>query len=745
MTATFFDKNNSWLFKIFFFLVCLSLLVPLVNFKDLLFPFVTSKAFLFRIAIELALPFYIFFLFTEKQFRPKITNPLTASLLAFFCLSLVSMLVGVNAHRSFWGNLERMGGIYYLAHLLLLYFYLLLISKKDPFYFTRFLKFLVWVAVGVSINGIFGKLGWVTLSPDMSLPSRVSSTLGNPIFLASYLVLPLGFALYFAITSKILRSRYWYYTASFLILTVIFLTGTRGAFLGLLAGLFLGLILYLFNANWDIKKRIGALGLVVIVAVTAGGLAVQNFSSGGFGSGRLFNFSDSNAKARLVQWQAALQGFLDRPFLGIGSENYYFVANKYYNPQQHSFDKSWFDKPHNYFLEILVTGGVLGLLAFLFFIGTAFWALIAAYKKNFLSLGGAAVFVFAWAAYQVQNFFVFDTVSASISSFVFLAFTAYFLESRENVEKQPNKAKLVSVKPGVVFYSGLAAVFYLIYLTNILPMVLAKNINFGLTAYTSKTGSDFKLSFDFFKKAIAMDLNYDNSELFLKFSSMALSISQTQEPQSLQLVKDIQTAAIDFGKKTAEQNPTNPVNWYYLAALRYFQSVTLGQKLDLAALSDLERAGFLAPNRPEIYYLNIQFKVAINELEQALVLAEEYNKIYPNYSQSAWQVAWVNYRLNRLEEAYTYASKALDLGYKLETLNEFQLLIDYHTQRNNFGEAIKLYEEAITAQPNNKNTYLGLVRAYGLNGQLLEARQLAEEIIAVDPTLREDLAKWLKK
>ncbi|MEK7161304.1 MAG: hypothetical protein AAB729_01285 [Patescibacteria group bacterium] len=107
---------------VFFSLVVLSLTASWWVFKDLLFPYVTSKAFFFRICIELALPLYIYLLLENKQLRPNWKNPLHIAVMAFLVVNIISSFSGVDVIRSLWGNFERMGGAFYLGHLTLLYF-----------------------------------------------------------------------------------------------------------------------------------------------------------------------------------------------------------------------------------------------------------------------------------------------------------------------------------------------------------------------------------------------------------------------------------------------------------------------------------------------------------------------------------------------------------------------------------------------------------------------------------------------
>src|ERR1035437_4098679 len=116
---------------IFFILVSLALLSPLWVFKDLLFPFITSKAFAFRIFIELALPCYVYLLVRRRDYRPSWKNPLVLAMLGFLLFSFIASFAGVNQNRSLWGNFERMGGAYYVAHLTLLAMYVMMLGQIE--------------------------------------------------------------------------------------------------------------------------------------------------------------------------------------------------------------------------------------------------------------------------------------------------------------------------------------------------------------------------------------------------------------------------------------------------------------------------------------------------------------------------------------------------------------------------------------------------------------------------------------
>src|SRR6185295_18637799 len=152
-------------------------------------------------------------------------------------------------------------------------------------YLQRFLKVLLWVGVVVAGNGIFGWLKLPTFVVDPSLPGRVSSTLGNPIYLGSFLIIPLFLSLFFSQQAENLTRRAGYYFLAFLCLAGIFLSGTRGAAVGLLLAGFIAAVIYFFLTPKRVIKLYGfvAVGFLVVLAAA------------------LFNFSDKLPQGSTIQ------------------------------------------------------------------------------------------------------------------------------------------------------------------------------------------------------------------------------------------------------------------------------------------------------------------------------------------------------------------------------------------------------------------------------------------------------------
>jgi O-antigen ligase/tetratricopeptide (TPR) repeat protein len=725
------------MFRIFRYLVYLTLLTPFLVSKSFLFPFVTTKAFYFRIIIELALPFYLFLLIVNKKFRPNLKNPLNLLVIIFWAITLVTSLTGVNMQRSLWGNFERMGGAYYLLHLSFFYFYLVFMAQRSPKIFQFFLKLVLWVSAAIAVYSVFTTWGMHPIIPDPSLPGRASAFFGNPIYLGSFLVLPLFLTLWFFARAEKLAWKIVYFAVAFVEALSIFYSGTRGAAVGLVLGAVFASLTFLFFYKGK-RKKTGI--ILVFTGFLAIGFAFFAATNVPYLRQRMraFNLVDSNTESRILQWKVALEGYKDYPILGVGTENYYIVANKYYNPEISKYDKSWFDKPHNYVLEILVTTGIFGLLSYL---GLAFLCLAAlykAYKKSLISLFEGCVLLAGFLAYQFQNLFVFDNVSSSLIYFVILAFAAFlWIES----EYSPNSAR-DGQKSAMGFNFG-ASIFvvsfivsaYLVYATNYVPGKISKNVNFGY-AYASY---DPEKSYEYFHTAASLPFNFDPGESGSKYAGSAINWAQGGAKESV--AAQGLDESISLLEKAVRYQKNYPIFWIQLSSSYLVKSMKNGQNLP-DAIDAAQKAIDLAPKRNEARQYLIRIRQMQNNLPEALKLAEENLQMYPDNPGIIWQEGQIQAQMGKMDEALKDAQEAFNKNFAPNSFSELYWLLGFYNTTNNISEIIKLYEKYPSLLSNDD--YINLVMLYKQSGQAEKAQWLAGNIIKTYPDLKPKVEKALK-
>ncbi len=710
-------------------MVIAALLTPFWVFKELLFPFITSKAFYLRILVEITLPLYVYLLMKYPQYRPSWKNPLTISITAFLFLNFIAAIFGVNPLRGIWGNFERMGGVFYLAHLTMLYFYVLLLGQMGGRYMRWFLDAVIWSAALITLDGILVQLTHNHfLLSDPSYP-RVSGTFGNPIFIASYLVIPMFLSCYY----MVLEDRRWlkivYGIVAFCELYLIVLSQTRGAVVGVAAALFVGGVTYVFLTKQKQVRKWGIIAVVIFIALTATAFTQHAKFKKGSLPYRVLNLKDSNTESRLIQWGVALKGYTHYPILGVGPEDYYFLSNKYYNPAIYQYDPSWFDKPHNYLIEVLVTTGIVGFGAYAAILGFFIWILYRAYKKDLLSLMEFCLLLSGFLAYEFQNLTVFDTISASLMFFAFLGFGAFLWQESMEVKK-PNLKGLDAFF--IAISTGLTAVvmIYVIYVCNVYGIRIAKDINYGY-AYSTV---DPQIAYNYFQTAGSLPFDFDPIQFSSKYADFASALAANPGGQSPQFVNQVMQDAITAQQDAINEISNDPTAWQELSNLYLNESIVNKTSPDPKALEAADEAISLAPRRPEPLLQMARVELIQNNLtgaEQTLLKLLSY---IPEEQQASFELALVYNYSEQTAKAVPYAEQALAEGFTPTQAAQIDWLAQYYTQKQDWSDAERIFQMAVKIDPANFNDDFNLAQVYYELGQKSQAVSLAQQVARTDPS-----------
>ena len=385
------------------------LLVP----KDMFFLYVVGKNFAFRVIVEMIFAVWVLLALTYKEYRPRI-SPIFLAVFLFTIIVGLADIFGVNPYKSLWSNYERMDGFVTLLHLVAytLVWGTVLNTEKLRMWFWRIT---IFVSVIVSIDAL-----WQLVSTSKT---RLDSTLGNPIYLAVYVLFHIFIAIILAVGRRTsVSEKYVLGVVALLEMVVLYLTASRGAVLGFVGGMFIATAGIAITEKKNKKVKAIAIGAVLtVLLVVSGFIAVRNtsFVQDSQVLKRFANISLSHGTvmARTYVWGIALQGFKEHPMLGWGQENFNYVFNKYYDPRMYA-QEQWFDHAHNVFLDWLVSAGVLGLLAYV----AIFLALLyGIYRARGVTIVQKWLFVGLIAAYAFHNLTVFDNITSYILIFAIIA------------------------------------------------------------------------------------------------------------------------------------------------------------------------------------------------------------------------------------------------------------------------------------------------------------------------------------
>ncbi len=427
---------------------------PLIVANSYFFPFITGKAFYFRILVELAFASWLILAFLDAKYRPKFTA-LTIGVSLFALIALIADLLGMNPIRSIVSNFERMEGWLVVVHLWMFYMattHLFGFGEEGKRMWHRWFNFSLVIAFVISIYGILQLTGNATVHQGST---RIDASLGNAAYMAVYMLMHIGIAVYMSFVARvrqIINSGFlqWVYPIlAVLFGFIIFETQTRGTALGLIGGIMLSLALYAIFGRGELKKSRWISGSVIVVIILIGVIFWMNRTSTFIKDNEVLNrlatisWNDTKTQARGYIWPMAISGALERPIFGWGQENFNYIFNANYEPKMWA-QEQWFDRAHSVFLDWLVASGFVGLIAYL---ALYVLALIAIWRRSQLSIAQKSVLTGLIAGYAIHNIFVFDNLASYVFFFAILGFVgSSSISNRKSITSVKNGGQILSQK-----------------------------------------------------------------------------------------------------------------------------------------------------------------------------------------------------------------------------------------------------------------------------------------------------------
>ncbi len=392
-------------------------------------------------------------------------------------------------------------------------------------------------------------------------------------------------------------------------------SGTRGAFIGLVAAVVGFAIVYLFigRIRWIRVAAVSLLGVLAVLALLVGVARntsfIQNLGDVNPLIGQIVNTGaadDNSPRSRLASLKAGLRGFADRPILGWGPENYSIAYDRHVGAESFIGVADSYDQAHNKLLEELTTKGILGLLAYL-----ALWLVMMRViirrarsepdrEQAFLLFIGAALL-----GYFVQNLFLFDTPGTIVQFVLLLGFAAHLETTQPGsvsvMDEGPTRDRLKEMEP-----AGQGVMW----LTSLMALVL---VGFGIftiawqpyratqtVLQTLRSGISWNQRMVLFERSIEGFPPLANYPRIIMFNLLA---SNWENIPDESVVKDLK-GDDSFVKVVAEDAlAAEPEEWrIYLALAGLYQSAAPDdQTLLEVSRGYIETAQGLAPERPEVY------------------------------------------------------------------------------------------------------------------------------------------------
>lgn len=633
--------------------LALVLLTPLIVMSPPLpfgfFPYVVGKALYAHTLIEIALGMWIVLALRHPSYR----IPHSRLLLIFgiyILIAFMAAIFGVSPQRSLWSNYERMTGVVSLTHWFL--YMVILVSVFRSWADWRVLfKINLGVGFVVCLLGVSQHFD-IWLLGFMQETNRLDITLGNATYVGTYMLVNvlIGFALLGYSLSKptetvvngvvssqtrknrkkrIQRNREssseirtlietaklgFLALAIILHLWILFLSASRGALIGLLAGLLAFSIGYIMWGKDGRIKFISATifsSVIFLVLVIGIGYNTTVFSKIASSNTMLHRISevgsqDNSLKGRINSGKLGLIGFVHRPILGWGPENFSVAYDRHLTTDVVADSSTTFDQAHNKLIEELTTKGILGFSAYL-----AIW-IYALYvvrlrvreqskEHQVVTLWLGAAFV----GYFIQNLFLFDSPGTMGQFFLLLGYIVYLeatsvpkIASTSTTTKTSRLGTAHGSKQylrsdiSTVMLIGVIGVIVgvLIYLINYSPYKASQKI---LYTYISSIGWDRRMGlFDEAFQTFPPLANYPRVMMFKRLVNEwdELTIPQTEAALNI---------AAREGYKAIKNQPEEWRVYTSLGAI-YQNATTIDPDYVWQARALIDKAVELAPARIEV-------------------------------------------------------------------------------------------------------------------------------------------------
>lgn len=705
-------------------------------YKRFLFPYISSKQIFFNIIIEILFVIWLAFIIKYPAWRPK-KSWISIGLIVFFAAILISCFTGVDFNLSFWGDVERMLGVFHLLHFLAFYFIIITVMRtRDDW--LNLLTASVGAAVLISLYSF--KINY--------------STIGNSAYVGGYLIFNIYFALILFFSRRNLAFRLSLSPAVLLMLVVLEKTTVAGAYVGLGASFLLLLLLYgALNKNKKIK--IGTLSaavvscvLILLIFTSRDSAFVQNNNFLRFLTGEM-SLSKNTFQTRLLSWKAAWLDFSNHPVLGTGFGNYSITFDKYFDPKFYNYTRSetYFDRAHNNLIDIVSTAGLAGLLTYLSIFAAVGYYLLKGFKKGGIVLHDFVLLTSLIAAYFIQNLAVFDSLVTYFSLIITLGFI-YWLSEPGKIMPVAKDEAFVNREIYVLFFVGIIALG-VIYQYNVKP---AKMLYGTINGQYVIARGDLSGGVEEYKKALRYDtvLDRDSRSSLVQVVTASQSLFSNLDRQTAEEIMDY---AISLAEENIKYNPADSL-----------AQMQLAQALNTAASLQTERADKFfyysnraeeavdksiaaSPKRVPIYFVKTQIYLTRGEKDKAIETLKYAVGLNEEYPDSYCQLAKILLFYKDEAGGYEAMDKCIDLdgANSLSPASVVRQMVNHYLEKKDMEKVLKLYERLSGLEENNAEIWANLANLYAQAGRKEEAKNAALKAVVLNPAMKETAEKFIQR
>jgi len=722
-------------------------------------------------------------------------TPLTYPVLAYITVVLSSTIFSLNRTISVFGYYEHYEGLFTTIGYVIIFFTILTYFKRQHVFYIIFA-----VSIAVFLSSIYGVMQFLYYDPvswkewqDVDDRLKIVSTFGNPVFFSGYIVcvFPLilvGFLIQLKHASiKTIRGKYltaFLFTVLILMLFNLYITKTRGAWLGFISSLLcVTVLLYLeFIVKHRIKFIISASCFIVFFGLLIGciykhsinqllyllkqkgdiAVALTGMNTGDSISRNYFMNTRSGQSIlyRIIQYKSALDIIRDRPLTGIGPDMLSSVLPRYaFNHYKQSPYTPKFENVlgiHNDILDKATTCGVIGLGTYLWIIVT----FVTFVKRRFIRIERNDRLILSGllaclVGYLVQQQFNVIEYTITLHFWIFLAASVVLVDptkEKDSTERIATKKQL-SQGRSPVKATRQAFPTVLSYLCYLLIMgMLVYGLSYLISIYKAdvmhKKGSDF-LAYATTHQQSGNELSKNPYwERGLEYYKASILYNPRQTVYRYQLCeaylfmlrKDLNN--IDLIRQTIKEceeiiriDPNEDFALNYLAnaydLLEYNTKKDYSDKIILTC----ERAISINPYKLSYYDCLGTYYIKKGLYEKAVLMYKQIFHMKSDYPRIAEKLTnaykpFIKYLIGqeRLDDAGRLLCEIQTMPHQDEIyLKKLKTLL--HGKRGQWEDVIKESEQILLAKSDDIDAYQNIATAYYVMKKYDEAKKILEKIL----------------
>lgn len=735
------------------------ILVVACGFFSLLFvpsvhiPFFLGKAMLFTSALALAGFVFILSVLRMGTLTIRMSLPIVGIWLVALSTVLSAMFSGDTLDSMFGSGLDS-----YTASFALLMAVTMTAMGIFAGHHARLMRLYVTIVLSALLLSIFHFSRLIFGGEVLSL-GIFSSTTASPI--GSWNGLAIFYGLIVLLSLLAIRQLPLSVIGRYVVMVVAVLSlgmlaiinfGTVWWVLLLVAGSFtlFGLSKYFWRKeanDSDSKDSWHSIAVAVLIVAISTAFLVFGTQLGGAISGKL-NVSFTEVRPSLTATLDLTKvAFNESPIFGAGPNRFADLWREHKDPSinQTIFWNTRFDSGFSFILTHIIGTGLLGLVAWMFFLST-------------LLLSGIK---FIFRAIATDRFWYFIGFSSFVSSIYFWIMSLVYVPPPAililaTITSGVFVVSYAKLFPGPSFTLSVEKSRNYGFVLVVLAILVVSASGYGVYAMGKQALGHYEFSkavisgsqsgsVEDVEAGVVSAFNLTRNHIFARelafyqWSKM-MAVLQTGESATAEQQQVFQASAsrgIEAGQLAINLDPTDPLNHQILAQIYSILAIVGVEGARERAVESLSTARLLDPQNPVLYLLEANMALQLGDKETARALAEEAVRVRPVHTEALFFLAQMDIVDGNVESAIEFVTATVQLEPQ-NPARRYQLGL-LLASADRLDDAISVLESAVALDSQYANARYFLALGYAETGRAKEAieqltivRNLNESNTAVD-------------